>query len=132
MNRFQKVPCIIDKDFKLAESIAIIRYLAREYPDIPDHWYPQDSRKRAKVDEYLEWQQHNTRALCALYFQYAWLRPLMGIQVKPESLENMKTRMENCLDFIENEWLGKGNKYIVGDEISVADLFAACEIEQPS
>lgn len=26
INRFQKVPCIIDDGFKLAESIAVLRY----------------------------------------------------------------------------------------------------------
>lgn len=38
--------------------------------------------------------------------------------------------MESCLDDIENLWLSQG-KFIAGDEITVADLFAACEIEQP-
>ncbi|KAL1377312.1 hypothetical protein pipiens_016350, partial [Culex pipiens pipiens] len=72
VNRFQKVPCIVDKggDLKLAESVAILRYLAREYPAVADHWYPKDSRLRARVDEYMSWQQHNTRATCAIYFQY--------------------------------------------------------------
>lgn len=45
----------MDNDFKLAESIAIYRYLASEHK-IADNWYPKDSKKRAKVDEYLEWQ----------------------------------------------------------------------------
>lgn len=41
-------------------SIAIIRYLAKE-KNIPDKWYPKDSKKQARVDEYLEWQHNNTR-----------------------------------------------------------------------
>ncbi|XP_058444854.1 glutathione S-transferase theta-1-like [Malaya genurostris] len=131
INRFQKVPCIVDKDLHLAESVAIIRYLAREYK-FPDHWYPADSRKRARVDEYLEWQHHNTRATGATYFQYLWLRPkLMGSKVDPKRAEQFKTQLETCLDFIEQEYLGTGSKFLVGDEISVADLLAACEIEQP-
>lgn len=55
INRFKKIPCIVDKDFKLAESVAIYRYLASEYK-IDDSWYPKDTKKRARVDEYLEWQ----------------------------------------------------------------------------
>lgn len=38
--------------------------------------------------------------------------------------------MQRCLDDIEKLWLSQG-KYIVGNELTVADLFAACEIEQP-
>ncbi|XP_065084634.1 glutathione S-transferase theta-1-like [Ochlerotatus camptorhynchus] len=131
INRFQKAPCIIDKDLHLAESVAIVRYLAREYK-FPEHWYPTDSRKRARIDEYLEWQHHNTRAVCAIYFQYMWLRPrMMGTKVNPDRAEELKQKMEDCLDFIENDYLGGNNKFLVGDEISVADLFASCEIEQP-
>lgn len=55
VNRFKKIPAIVVGDFKLAESIAIYRYLASEYK-IQDNWYPKDSKKRARVDEYLEWQ----------------------------------------------------------------------------
>ncbi|XP_062539529.1 glutathione S-transferase theta-1-like [Armigeres subalbatus] len=132
INRFQKVPCIVDKNgLQLAESIAIVRYLAQEYR-FPDHWYPADSQKRARIDEYLEWQHHNTRAVCATYFQYMWLRPrLTGSEVNPERAEEFKAKMEDCLDFIEKDYLGGANRFLVGDEISVADLFAACEIEQP-
>ncbi len=55
VNRFKKIPAIVDNDFKLAESIAIYRYLASEH-EIVDNWYPKDPKKRARVDEYLEWQ----------------------------------------------------------------------------
>lgn len=34
-----------------------------------DHWYPKDSQKQARVDEYLEWQHNNTRAHCTEYFR---------------------------------------------------------------
>ncbi|XP_058066715.1 glutathione S-transferase theta-1-like [Anopheles bellator] len=130
INRFQKVPCITDSKIKLAESVAIIRYLAREYT-LPDHWFPAESRRQARVDEYLEWQHHNTRAACATFFQYVWLRPrLMGTAVDPKRADQYREQMEKCLDFIESEYLGHGSPYIAGDEISVADLLAACEIEQ--
>lgn len=76
INRFQKVPCIIDSGFQLSESVAILRYVERE-KTIDDFWYPKDSKKRARVDEYLEWQHINTRITCAMYFQLKWLRPIM-------------------------------------------------------
>jgi len=54
-------------------SIAILRYICRTY-NVADHWYPKDSVKQAKVDEYLEWQHTNTRADCALYHLHkVWL-----------------------------------------------------------
>merc|ERR1719166_420363 len=42
--------------------------------------------------------------------------------------------MTKALDTVESVWLEKGkNKYITGsDKISVADIWACCELEQPS
>lgn len=129
IHRFNKVPAIDDKGFKLIESIGIVRYLAREHK-IDDHWYPKDSKQQARVDEYLEWQHHNTRAFCALYFQAKWLNPILtGKPTRKEKLESTEKKMIECLDVIESEWLGN-NPWMVGNKISVADIFAACEIEQ--
>lgn len=97
-----------------------------------DKWYPSDMKKRAAIDEYLEWQHHNTRLTCALYFQMKWLKPLItGKQPDPKELEKTKKHMENTLDMIENIWLDR-TKFLAGNEITVADIFGACEIEQPS
>uniref|UniRef100_A0A336MDJ8 CSON015023 protein n=1 Tax=Culicoides sonorensis TaxID=179676 RepID=A0A336MDJ8_CULSO len=135
INRFQKVPCIVDHDgFKLSESIAILRYLDRknEFP-LLKNFYPEDGKKRALVDEFLEWQHNSLRVFCAMYFQFAWLLPIMtGHPSKPERVEEMKTLMENALDTIEDTWLGTTNKFLTGDKLTVADLWAACEIEQPT
>lgn len=132
VNRFGKVPAIVDgKNFKLAESIAILRYLAREFA-VPDHWYPRDSRRRARVDEYLEWQHSNTRLHCAGYVCYVWRGPLRGETMDPRVAKRLKAEMVGCLDFIESNVLQREARFIAGDEISIADLVATCEIEQPS
>ena len=40
--------------------------------------------------------------------------------------------METTIKQIEQIWLDNGNKkFILGDKISVADIFACCELEQP-
>ena len=41
--------------------------------------------------------------------------------------------MNRVLDQIETIWLENGQKkYICGEKISVADIVACCELEQPS
>ncbi|KAK9887760.1 hypothetical protein WA026_000075 [Henosepilachna vigintioctopunctata] len=130
LNRFQKVPFIHDNDFILTESIAIVRYLSREY-GIKDSLYPQDSKHQALVDEYLEWQHHNTRLLIALYTRHKLFKPLLtGDEPDLNLVSKYKRGVVKTMDKIENLWL-RDQKFICGNILTVADIFAACEIEQP-
>lgn len=129
INPFKKVPAIEHNGFKLTESVAIARYLCREY-NVPRHWYPSSSKEQAKVDEYLEWQHLNTRLQCASYFAVKYLNPMRtGKPANPEQVEKYKTQMLKCLSLIENIWL-KDKPYLTGDKISISDIFGACELEQ--
>ena len=47
-------------------------------------------------------------------------------------LSHYQNGMENCLHQIESIWLKNGEKkFIAGDEITIADIMACCELEQP-
>lgn len=43
----------------------------------------------------------------------------------------LEQRMIENLDLLENIWL-RDKPFLSGDEISISDLVAACEVEQPS
>jgi len=132
MNPFQKVPVLLDGDFALTESVAMFRYLARE-KNVADHWYPSDSKAQARVDEYLEWQHLNTRMMCAQYFIHRWLMPMQTKKLDEKKVAGAEKQMVSCLNDFERVWLAGGDKkYVVGDAISVADILAVCELEQPS
>ncbi|XP_065363657.1 glutathione S-transferase theta-1-like isoform X2 [Calliphora vicina] len=129
INRFQKVPCIIDDGFKLAESVAILRYLSSK-GKIPEYLYPKYFVEQARVDEFLEWQHITLRITCALYFRTVWLEPLLsGKKPSQEKIENLKSHMEMNLAIIENIWL-ENSDFLCGKQMTVADILAACEIEQ--
>lgn len=57
---------------------------------------------------------------------------LTGRQLDAKHLADYERRMVNALEEFSTKWLGRGNRFIVGDTVTVADLQAACEIEQPS
>ncbi|XP_062137777.1 glutathione S-transferase theta-1 isoform X1 [Drosophila sulfurigaster albostrigata] len=129
INRFQRVPCINDNGYKLAESVAILRYLSAK-GKIPEHLYPKYFVDQGRVDEFLEWQHNTIRVTCALYFRTVWLDPLLTGRAPTEAkIETLRILMERNLDIIEEVWLAK-SEFLTGSSLTVADIFAACEIEQ--
>jgi glutathione S-transferase len=52
LNPSRMVPMLEDGDLRLTESSAILKYLADKY-DLPS--YPKDIKKRAKVNEVMDW-----------------------------------------------------------------------------
>lgn len=79
----------------------------------------------------MAWQHLSTRNFGVMYFQTLSLIPKMtGKPVDEKRAKEAKVGLENCLNDITNYWLAKG-RFIAGDEISIADLLAAAELEQP-
>ena len=50
-----------------SSSVAIFAYLCNKYH--LDRWYPKDSKERARVDEYVNWQHLNIRATGSMVFR---------------------------------------------------------------
>jgi len=127
INPLRKVPAIEEDGFTLGESTAILKYLCNS-KNIPEHWYPNDPKKRALVDQYLDWHHSNTRK-CNLYFigVNAQFYPKDFItwdpaQIKKEAYQAVK---------VINDVFLKDRKFIASDdEMTIADLCALCELAQ--
>ncbi|XP_025971834.1 glutathione S-transferase theta-4 isoform X2 [Dromaius novaehollandiae] len=126
----KKVPALKDGDFTLAECTAILLYLSRKYKT-PDHWYPSDIRKRAQVDEYLSWHHANIRASAPKTMWIKVLIPLFTGQPLPaEKLQEVMEGLSASLKQFEERFL-QDKAFIIGSEISLADLVAIVELMQP-
>ncbi|XP_028314045.1 glutathione S-transferase theta-2 [Gouania willdenowi] len=130
LNPLQKVPVIVDKDFVLTESDAILKYLVTKY-DIPEHWYPRQPERRARVDEYTAFHHSYTRPHAAAVFILEVLLPAQtGAPVDEERLNHALVRLDDTLDKLESMFLRR-QPFLCGDDITVADLLAVCELMQP-
>lgn len=110
------VPTLIDGDFVLWESNAIVRYLAAKHP--AGGLWPSDPGARAMGDKWMDWQ------ISALF---AALRPIFWalIRTKPED-RDMKALEENrkkltTLYAMLDDALSK-TPYVSGDNFSMGDI----------
>ncbi|GFR73787.1 glutathione S-transferase theta-1 [Elysia marginata] len=130
INPLSKVPAIDDDGFKLTESITILKYLIWKH-DLPEHWYPRkDLKKQALVNEYLDWHHFNMRFASAFLFRELLVVPrLSGNPVNDKKVRELRKNFVKMISDFESYFL-KSNKFIAGSEISIADIFAVCELTE--
>jgi glutathione S-transferase len=128
MNPSHMVPVLEDDGFILTESAAIMRYLADKV-DSPT--YPKDLKKRARVNERLDWVNANLYREIGYHLVYPQIFPhhARTPDVAQTSLLNWgKEKTEHWLDIMDKHYLSSG-KYLCsdmcGDQITLADYFAA-------
>ncbi|XP_066988263.1 glutathione S-transferase theta-1-like [Macrobrachium rosenbergii] len=130
INPFGKVPSVKVGNITINESCSALRYIASKY-DKTGQWYPQDLDIRVKVDEYLDWQHTNTRKHGVGYFYNLVFAPKFTQKpVDWDLINNHKKELAR----VEREFVSyflNSKPFIVGDHVTIADLAAACEFEQP-
>jgi len=124
INPSKMVPVLDDDGFRLTESSAILKYLA-EKSGSPA--YPKDLRRRARVNEVMDWFNSN------FYrdYGYGFIYPQLFPQHKRPSDEGQsitvnwgKEKTQGWLRILDDHVIGPDHEYLCGDEITVADYFA--------
>lgn len=129
VNLLRKVPALKDEDFTLAESVAILLYLSRKY-NTPDHWYPSDLQKRARVDEFLSWQHTSVRPNAGIMLWLKVMIPMILEKTCPaEKLDAAVETLNETLKQFEDKFL-QDKAFIAGEDISIADVVAYSELMQ--
>ncbi|KAH7314853.1 hypothetical protein KP509_21G023900 [Ceratopteris richardii] len=125
------VPAIDDHGFYLFESHAILRYLSSAYPDVADHWYPADVKKRAQIDCILDWHHTNLRPGSGGLTINRVAAPLLGRPLDEKAAAESEVLLKASIKRIDTLWLNKEGSFLTGNEQpSIADLSLACELMQ--
>ena len=104
-----------------------MRYLA-DSRGVADHWYPADLRKRAVVDMYLD-QHHSFLRVGISQSATTLMTPrVTGEQIDLPMFKRSRKYLKQGLADLEVR-LSK-YAYICGPEMTIADLSAACELDQ--
>jgi glutathione S-transferase len=127
INPNQAVPALVENDFRMTEGSAILKYLAARF-DAPE--YPKDLKRRAKVDQMMDW--FNT----GLYkdFGYGLVYPQIFPHHKRPTADQHagtiawgKEKTKRWLSVLDRDILGKDD-YVANNQISIADYFGVCLI----
>jgi glutathione S-transferase len=126
LNPFGQVPVIVHDGFNLWESGAIVIYLADAF-NVDSDWFPADIKKRSRISAYLNWHLNNTRVHCRSVPYYTIIGPLF--YSLPPITDEHRAILDNNLEnfFVEFNEMVNG-KYLCGDSLSIADVFAFNEL----
>ncbi|KAI5081554.1 hypothetical protein GOP47_0001297 [Adiantum capillus-veneris] len=131
INPVGQVPAIDDSGFHLFESHAILKYLACAHPNIRDHWYPADLRKRAQLDCILDWHHTGLRRGSAGLVMNRVIAPALGRALDPHAAAEAESLLKASLKRMEMLWLTENGSFLTGSlQPSIADLSLACEVMQ--
>jgi len=117
------VPMLEDGDLKLTESSAILKYLADK---IGSPAYPKDLKQRAKVNELMDWLNTNFYREWGYGLCYPQLFPHLkrrSEEAQSATLEWGKENAKRWLKVLNDYWIGPDKKYLLGDQITIADYF---------
>lgn len=124
LNPNAKVPTLVDGDFALWESNAILCYLAAKKPEAG--LLPTDPRGRAEVDRWLFWQAaHFGPAIGRVMYERA-VKPMKGETPDPNEIERGVAELARFAPVLEQAL--QNREYVAG-RLSVADFSLAANVE---
>jgi glutathione S-transferase len=125
LNPNGSVPTLVDGDFVLTESRAIMQYLAAKRPE--SGLLPRDEQARADVTRWQFWDAaHFSPQLGTLFFQQI-LKPMMHLgQADPGKVEESLANFRRFAAVLDERL--RGRQYIVGGTLTIADLTVASSL----
>ena len=125
INPNHQVPTLIDGDLKIHESNAILRYLCAKHQ--LTSWYPDDLTHRARVDQWLDWNQC---LLAPAVVDIVLNKVFLGEQGDDTAIQRGEETIAELAGILD---AGLANSdFLTGDTPTIADLSVASNLFQLS
>jgi glutathione S-transferase len=113
-----KLPVLIDGDFILWESCAIMQYLAEGTPG--QTVWPQERRARADVSRWMFWAcQHFAPAIGVLTWEYIWKKFVTGLDADPKEVARGEADLAEAALVLDKHLATR--RWLAGDDVTLAD-----------
>ena len=123
INPNHQIPTLVDGDLVLHESNAILRYLCHKH-GLTD-WYPADPRQRARVEQWLDWNQTRlSPAVVDIVFNTLFA----GERRDEQAIARGAAKLRELGPILETG-LG-GHDFLAGPTPTIADLSVASNLFQ--
>lgn len=120
LNPFHHIPVLVDEDFSIFESLAILDYLEAKYPETS--LMPTDARNIAKVRT-IELVTVNELPPASI----ALMKQMLDVEVADERVNAAKETMATVLQYFEAN-LTANSDYFIGDRLTYADIVAGTAV----
>ena len=128
LNPNQSVPMLEDGDFRLTESSAILKYLADH---VGSPAYPSDLRRRARINERMDWINTSLSREFGYGFVYPQVMPThkrADGHVQLQTIAWGRDKARRWLKVLDENILGQDNRYVCGNDVSIADHLAIAHV----
>lgn len=124
INPYGKIPAINDNGFCLAESNAIIRYLADKQSS---SLYPQNLEERAIVDQWIDFSSQHILVNFSKIMFNTYFYKLAGKTPDERSLQEGRQFLDQYLPLVEKQL--SSHPFIAGNAITLADLVLIASLD---
>lgn len=122
LNPQGKVPTLVDGNFALWESNAIVQYLAERAGD--SALFPRDGRNRADILRWQFWESTTWAPPCGVYIYENVLKPLLGKgEADREELRKADEKFHRGAKVLNAHLANR--PWLLGDTMTLADISVA-------
>ena len=121
LNPFHHIPVLVDNDFSIFESLAILDYLEAKYAE--PSFMPQKAEEIALVRT-IELVTVNELPPASIVL----MKDMLEVEVAAKQIEKAKQTMATVLQYFEAN-LDGNNPYFIGEQLTYADIVAGTAVD---
>jgi len=115
------LPALVDGDFKLWESNAILQYVADKNEAFA--YYPREPKVRADIHRWQLWESAHWFPSCYVYLVENLVKPMLKAEPDPAAIEKEAPNWHKLANILDQRLTNQ--RWLCGDNVTLADIAVA-------